>query len=299
MWEALSFIMHGACDLHIHAGPDVVPRCRSTLEVAQEAEKEGMKALAFKDHNTTTADRVRLASEALNSTVHLIGGTVLNYSVGGFNIEAVEKSIQLGAQIIWMPSMDSSLTIEKVHKTNETPWLKSQVKLEDPDKGLTVLNKWPDGDRIKDDVKDILKCIAEHDVILDTCHLSEHETSLLLDEAIDIGVKRIIVTHPNCSVNPMNINKQKEFIKKGAYINFAFLPCMPLFDRQDPNEIAFMIKELNGENCCLFSDFGQLVNPSPIEGYKMFIMTLLGIGLDQHLIKKIASTNPKDLLNIT
>ncbi len=298
MWNQVAEIMHGACDLHIHAGPDVVPRQHSMIEVIKEANNCGMRALAFKDHNTTTADRVSLVQSLVNSSVDLIGGIVLNYAVGGFNPEAVEKALKLGARIVWMPSMDAALTIEKVHITKETPWLLPHVKLQDPQEGLTVLDSWPNGDNILLEVKEILKIIAENDAILDTCHLSAYESSKLIDEAINIGVKRIIVTHPNCSVNPMTINEQKELANKGAYISYAFLPCMPLFDRQHPSEVASMMNEVGIDRCLLFSDFGQLVNPSPVEGYMMFVSSLLAVGLTSNNLQKVACTNPVNLLGL-
>ena len=80
--------------------------------------------------------------------------------------------------------------------------------------------------------------IAEKDAVLDTCHLSARECWYLIDAARDAGVRKIIVTHPNCSVNLMTIGEQKELADKGAYLSYAFLPCMPFFDRQHPITIA-------------------------------------------------------------
>lgn len=300
MWNQVKDLMVGACDLHIHAGPDIVPRQHDLLEVAQEASDAGMRALGIKDHNTTTADRVALAKVVVPDSITLIGGIVLNYAVGGFNLEAVDKALNLGARIVWMPSMDASLTIEKVHVTQETPWLLPFVSLHEPRKGLTVLDEWPSGDKILPEVQEILKLIAEKDAVLDTCHLSAHECSILIDDALEIGVKRIIVTHPNCSVNPMTIEQQKALVAKGSgvYVSYAFLPCMPLFDRQHPKEIVKMMTEVGMDRCLIFSDFGQPVNPTPVEGYKMFLATLLALGMDEKDLHQVASVNPARLLSL-
>jgi hypothetical protein len=300
MWNQVKDLMVGACDLHIHAGPDTVPRQHDLLEVAQEASDAGMRALGIKDHNTTTADRVTLAKAVVPESITLIGGIVLNYAVGGFNLEAVDKALNLGAKIVWMPSMDSSLTIEKVHVTQETPWLLPFVRLQEPGKGLTVLDEWPSGNKILPEVQEILKLIAEKDAVLDTCHLSAHECATLIDEALDIGVKRIIVTHPNCSVNLMTIEQQKALVAKGSgvYVSYAFLPCMPLFDRQHPKEIAKMMTEVGVDRCIIFSDFGQPVNPTPVEGYKMFLASLLALGMDEKDLHQVATVNPARLLSL-
>ncbi|MDQ7781361.1 MAG: DUF6282 family protein [Desulfomonilaceae bacterium] len=299
MWEQVNDLMVGACDLHIHAGPDIPPRRQDILEVARDAAEVGMKALAIKDHNTITADRASLVRSVLGDGVLVLGSIVLNHSVGGFNAEAVEKALDMGSRIVFMPSMDAALTIEKVRVTGETPWLLPFVKRKNPQDGLTVLNEWPNGDRVIPEVLEILRLIAERDAILDTCHLSARECMYLIDAAKEAGVKRIIVTHPNCSVNLMTIDEQKELAAKGAFLSYAFLTCMPLFDRQHPAEIAEMMTAVGEERCLLFSDFGQVVNPPPVEGYKMFLASLLAVGLKPEAIRKAASENPARLLGLT
>ncbi len=298
MWEQVQDLMVGACDLHIHSGPDVPPRQQDILEVAQDAAEIGMRALAIKDHNTITADRASLVNSLVEGDTDVLGCIVLNYAVGGFNAEAVEKALDLGTRIVFMPSMDACLTIEKVHVTGDTPWLLPFVKHTDPRKGLTVLDEWPNGNTIRPDVEDILALIAERDAVLDTCHLSARECFHLIDAARDAGVKRIIVTHPNCSVNPMTLDEQKELAGKGAYISYAFLPCMPLFDRQHPQVIAEMMNTVGPDKCMLFSDFGQTVNPGSIEGYQMFLASLLAVGVGREEVRKAASENPARLLGL-
>jgi hypothetical protein len=298
MWNQVSELMSGACDLHIHAGPDVSPRQQDIIDVARDAAQAGMRVLGIKDHNTVTADRAAMVHSVLGNQVRMLGSIVLNYAVGGFNIEAVEKALNMGVRLVFMPSMDAALTIEKVHVTKETPWLMPFTKLKDPAQGLTVLNEYPDGDRIIPGVMDILRLIAERDAVLDTCHLSARECYFLIKTAREAGVTRIIVTHPNCSVNRMTLDEQKELAELGAYVSYAFLPCMPLFDRQHPAEVAGMMKAVGMDRCLLFSDFGQIFNPPSVEGYKMFLANLLAVGLDAKDLKKAASENPARLLSL-
>ena len=298
MWEQVKDLMIGACDLHIHSGPDIPPRQQDIIDVASDAAKAGMRALAIKDHNTITADRAALVQSISGNDVLMLGCIVLNRSVGGFNAEAVDKALQMGTKIVFMPSMDAALTIQKVHLTKETPWLMPFVKVVDPSQGLTVLTEWPNGDKILPSVKEILKLIAEKDAILDTCHLSAHECNYLIDAAKDAGVKKIVVSHPNCSVNLMTIDEQRALAAKGAYLSYAFLPCMPLFDRQHPAEIAKMMNSVGLDHCLLFSDFGQIFNPPSVEGYEMFLANLLAVGLKREDLKKAASENPIRLLGL-
>ena len=41
----------------------------------------------------------------------------------------------------------------------------------------------------------------------------------------------------------------------GALLSYAFVPCMPLFDRQDFRQIAKMINEVGTGNAIFFTDF--------------------------------------------
>ena len=298
MWNQVKDLMVGACDLHIHSGPDVAPRQQDIMDVARDAARVGMRVLGIKDHNTATADRAAMVHGAVGRQVLMLGSIVLNYAVGGFNIEAVEKALNLGARLVFMPSMDAALTIEKVHVTGETPWLLPFTRLKDPAQGLTVLNRYPDGDRIIPEVQEILRLIAARDAVLDTCHLSARECFHLIGAAHEAGVKRIIVTHPNCSVNLMTIEEQKELAAQGAYLSYAFLPCMPLFDRQHPAVVAGMMKSVGLDHCLLFSDFGQIFNPPSVEGYQMFLANLLAVGFENKDLRKAASENPARLLGL-
>ena len=112
-----------------------------------------------------------------------MGRIVLNHTVGGLNPETVEKAIKLGTKIVWMPSMDAALTIEKLRVTYETTWLEGFVKRRDPKEGISIFKDGVTENEIRSEVKDILKLIAEADVTLDTCHLGAGETLALVKEA--------------------------------------------------------------------------------------------------------------------
>jgi hypothetical protein len=296
MREMVQELMRGACDLHIHAGPDIVPRLQDVVEVARDAHAAGMRAIGIKDHNTNTADRCYVASQMVPG-IEILGGIVLNHTVGGLNPETVDKAIRLGAKIIWMPSMDAALTIQKVRVTHETPWLEGFVHRTDPQQGLSIFKGGMEGDEILPEVEDILKIIAEADVILDSCHLGGRETLALVKKAKDIGVRKIIVCHPNCSVNLMSIDLQQELAGLGALLSYAFLPCMPLFDRQDFREVAKMIEAVGPDNSIFFTDFGQFPNPTVVEGVRMFISSLLAVGFKKNEVKAIVCENFKRVLD--
>lgn len=287
-------LLEGACDIHIHGGPDVVQRRQEITDIASDAKEHGMAALVFKDHYSSTADRARIARKIVPD-IGIFGGIVLNHAVGGFNLHAVDMAIRMGAKIVWMPSIDARHTIQKVIVEGIVPWLKPSVWLSKPEDGLTVTDK---GGTILTAVKEIISLLRDKDVILDTCHLNALESYRLVVEAKKAGLKKIVVTHPNCSVNKMTIQEQKELAEAGAVLTYAFLPCMPMYDGQQPTEIANMIREVGPRSCILITDLGQVQNPTVVEGMRMYITHLLMAGLSEDDIRLMVKDNPKKLLDL-
>lgn len=164
-----------------------------------------------------------------------------------------------------------------------------------PEDGLTVLDK--DG-AILTVVKEIICLVRDKDIILDTCHLNALESYRLVVEAKKAGLKKIVVTHPNCSVNKMTVQEQKELVEAGAMLTYAFLPCMPMYDGQQPTEIANMIREVGPSNAILITDLGQVQNPTVVEGMRMYITHLLMAGLSEDDIRLMVKNNPQKLLDL-
>lgn len=77
-----------------------------------------MAAVVFKDHNSSTADRARIARQFVPG-IGIFGGIVLNHAVGGFNIHAVDMAIKMGTKI-WVPSVDARHMMQKVTVENIT-----------------------------------------------------------------------------------------------------------------------------------------------------------------------------------
>lgn len=287
-------LLEGACDIHIHGGPDVVQRRQDITDIASDAKAHGMAAVVFKDHNNSTADRAGIARQ-LVPDIGIFGGIVLNHAVGGFNLHAVDMAIKMDAKIVWMPSVDARHTIQKVIVEGIASWLKPSVWLRKPGDGLTVLDE---NGIILPEVKEIIYLLRDKDVILDTCHLNALESYKLVVEAKKAGLSKVVVTHPNCSVNKMTIQEQKELAKEGAVLTYAFLPCMPMYDGQQPSEIVEMIKQVGPSNCILISDFGQVQNPTVVEGMRMYITHMLMAGLSVDDIRLMVRDNPQKLLDL-
>ena len=106
-------LLRGAIDVHIHAGPDIVPRLLDDFELAELARAAGMTAIVLKSHHMLTADRAHIAQKAFPE-VKVFGGLALNFpACGGLNAEAVKVAIRMRAKIVWLPTLSAANHIER------------------------------------------------------------------------------------------------------------------------------------------------------------------------------------------
>src|SRR6266849_10811285 len=168
--------LEGAIDLHVHSAPDVDRRRFDDLQLARAAQEAGVGAVLIKSHQNSTVERAWLVSQCVPG-IRVYGGLVLNETVGGLNPAAVRLALKLGARQIWMPTR--SARNHRLHHGEAG--------------GISIL----DGQgALLPVVVEILQDMAKSDCILGTGHLSPQETTALLDAASNLGVSKILVTHP-------------------------------------------------------------------------------------------------------
>jgi Family of unknown function (DUF6282) len=267
----------GTIDLHIHTAPDVSPRKLDDLEAARQAAARGMRAILLKSHVTLTADRAALVERVVPG-VRVFGGLVLNESVGGFNPAAVEAALRLGAAEIWMPTLSSA----------------SEPRPR-PAPGLTVL----DEHGLKPNVHEILRLIAEQNVILGTGHLSPAEILQLVPAARAAGVRKILITHPEHPPVEMPLPLQEEL--RDRY-HVYFERCLITTDlgggRLSFAALASIIRRVGCATTVVATDFGQAENPSPVDGLATYIAHLQAEGFSDADVAIMTRTNPARLLEL-
>ncbi len=280
--EAVDLIK-GAIDIHIHIGPD--PNCRRRVngyEAAVQAREAGMRGLVFKSHvyNTTP---VAYTVQQLVSEIALFGGVSLNVEVGGLNPQAVEAAGKLGAKIVWMPTFSSRNDMKKRNIIG---------------KGISIFDE---NKHVLPAVSEILALIKQYDMVLSSGHLSRQEIFALLQEAQARQIDRILITHPLAiRVGPtLSIDDQQKMRRPGVYFEHCFHSCMPNSDRLDPQAIADAIRAVGPEHCILSTDFGQIVNPPPVEGLRMCVETMLQLGITRDEIMTMIKINPAKVLGLS
>lgn len=237
--------LNGVIDLHVHAGPDVRERKTSAIELARMAGAAGMRGFLLKNHHTSTVLAAAAVAEDFPGLV-VYGGLALNEWVGGLNVAAVEAAIGMGAREIWLPTL--SAENQRLQQGRQGT-------------GITVLRE--DG-RLKPEVCEVIRLVAEADVILGTGHLSPCEISLVVREARVVACRKIIVTHPEIRFIQLPVSIQRDLRGPGVFFERCYSRT-PLMTRSW-SELAEDIRAVGVESTVLATDFGQPDNPDPVEG---------------------------------
>ena len=252
--------LEGLIDIHIHTTPDIKPRLQTDIEAAMGAKRELMHSIVLKNHYEPTSGRAMVSSAVTGFPVY--GGVVLNSSVGGLNPNAVEVALGLGGRFVWFPTISYSPV--------EMDWEK---------------------------VEEILHIVSENNMVLATGHLKPWDIFTLIDMARSHGIWRIIVNHPLTRVVGASLDEQVE-MSSHAYLEHCYVACMEGHDNLDPGLIKDSIKKIGAKRCIMATDFGQIHNPSPINGMKMFISSMLEKGISIDDIRIMSMENPKKLISI-
>jgi hypothetical protein len=280
----------GAIDLHCHPYPDLFPRLADDVDIAIAARDAGMDALVLKCHHENTVSRAYLVQRMVPG-IRVFGGIVLNHYVGGINPAAVEAALRLGGKEVWMPTVDAGYHGE-VH--GGTGGYDSQQG------GISGEGIWvTDGDgRLRSEVKEVLALIADHKAILGTCHLSPKEIVALVREAVDVGVEKIVVTHPFFKVPNLDLDTIEELARMGAMPEFGYCTVSPAWHYAVVETVAAAIDRVGASRCLLVSDTGQRHNPMPSEALRIFAQTLHEKGVEEKAIRSMIQANPYDLLDL-
>ena len=287
-------LLAGAIDLHVHAFPDIRPRRIDAIELVDEARGVGMTGALIKDHVTITADRAYILNKIFPD-FKVFGSIVLNHTVGGLNPAAVKAAIRLGVKQIYMPTYSSAYGIKKHGVISET-----FTELFPPNgkKGISILST---KGALLPEVDIILRAIMENDVILGTGHLSPAESLKLIERAKELGVQKVLVTHPSSLLTDMSLDDQKTAVQMGAFIEHCYVGCTTFTSTGKPlppKAMADQIKAVGAEHCIMSTDFGQLKNLPPVEGMRKFIEEMLANGITEDGIDRMIRKNPRKLLNL-
>ncbi len=281
-------LLAGGIDCHIHAYPDFVSRAQDMIEVAIDAAKAKMRAVAFKDHFNLSANAAYLTQRYIDHLVErgeLAQGVAVYGGIGtchGMNPEAVRVAMQYpNVKMVWFPTFTSKGFWRGAGQPDH-----EGVRLVDDTTG-----------RVLPEVVQILEMAAENRVGVGLGHTDFLELLPLARAAKEIGC-RAVLDHPLLELNKLLLDEMKQLADLGVYVGTYCQPMIPSLYQPvaDPMETVRTIKEIGAERCVIGSDFGQVLHVNSVDGVRIFIRALLAFGISPEEIRVMIRDNPAKLM---
>ncbi|GAA3085556.1 hypothetical protein JOF29_002906 [Kribbella aluminosa] len=318
-------LIRGAIDIHVHAGPWLrsCPGRLDPFQIAEQARDAGMRALMYLDHTLGMSCGTSQLTTRQVPGVDVYGGIILTSVLGGLNPRAVKTALQYGAGARFVhfgAHCTHFMTTHEGSYVDGKPVLFKDRYAEfqrEVDRSIRI----PLDGSVPDDLAEILQLIADHPhVHLNTGHVSVEEAMVLADLAIDAGIRKIVVAHP-CR-GRMTVEQQRKLADKGVLLEGAVsdwmfhrgLPRTNYYvEREWADEIAGIanapefsgvmpwarqIREIGVEHFVLGTDYGIRSGPTPVEGMRTLISSLLDLDFSVDEINTMIKTNPARLLDL-
>ncbi|MCM3804413.1 DUF6282 family protein [Streptomyces sp. DR7-3] len=289
---AIASVLDGLVDMHVHSGPSPFPRRLDHVEAAEDGARIGMRAMVAKSHHhNTQMDILAMKGRLAGVAASAYGGIALNSTVGGLNVHAVRMCLRMGGKVVWFPTISSGRHIDCHPEDGAFPTTTVPLTLE----RIDIV----DGNgELKPEAAEILDEIKEQEAVVNGGHMYPEYIRTLFRAAKDRGMTRMVVSHPDYVIGA-DPDLCRELIALGAFIEHE----VGMYDpegtqKRDPKRLLTWIEALGPEHTVLASDFGQAVNPKPVDAWLRVAGALLDLGLPEKDLRRMVCDNPAYLLNL-
>lgn len=278
--------LQGIIDMHVHSAPDIRERAYDDFELMEAGIQAGARAIVLKSHHGTTMNRAFLVNKH-NDLVHkqtnnftMIGSITLNYDIGGLNPVAVESALKMGAKVVWLPTTHAANHLQKYGKSG----------------GIQCL----ENNRIVKPLEDIFSLMKEYDAVLGTGHLAPHEIEPIIKQAKEMGLRKIVVTHPEFWVVGVPKNDQIRYTRDyGVYLERCYAqPMGHGVYRSNLADNLAIIKAVGCEHVLISTDGGQVENPHWELALQEYLQYLVDHGITQQQLDIMTKAIPSMLLGL-
>ena len=278
--------LNGVIDMHVHTAPDVCQRTYNDLELTAAAVHAGARAIVIKGHHCATVARAALCNaynrSAFDSNPFVMyGGLALNDEVGGLNPKAVQTALEMGAKVIWLPTVDAENDRRKHGRSGG-------IRMTD-DRGVPP-----------SELRRVFALVKEYDAVLATGHISPNEIRCVVDSARNIGVRKIVITHPEYWVVDMSLESQKELVLDyNVILERCFM--QPLKSGQwvsNAERNLEAIRKLGAESTILSTDCGNPATPPWEISMQRYLQFMADHNVSQEKLRSMTQTTPARLLGL-
>jgi hypothetical protein len=263
----------GVVDTHYHVGPELIVRRYDVKTLADVAAPFGA-TLVLKNHTYPTTPLAALARARFGA--HFLGGVVLNRYVGGLNPQAIEGARSGNRAnvadatpdnspiVVWMPTVHAASHI-RVHGFGFDPAWSGCCTHGHDDDATKATEANPDAPVVVFDdagkpvraLIETLEAMARNRCILATGHLYADEVKKLVPLALDVGIHRVILTHPHYPSIRLSDEDQKMLLKRPeVFAEHCF--AVHTQDGVPIEDYVAAVRTTGPEQVLLSTDFGQV-----------------------------------------
>lgn len=278
--------LKGVFDMHVHSSPDIRERAYTDFEMMEAGIRVGAKGIVLKSHHGTTMNRAFLVNEhnkiryqGSNDFI-MYGSVTLNYAIGGLNPVAVETALKMGAKVVWLPTTHAKNQLAKNGKRGGIECLDNQLQVVEP-------------------LKEIFRMVKDYNVVLGTGHLSPEEIFPIVEQARNMGLQKIVVTHPEFWVVGMSHEDQVK-ITKDYDVILERCYAQPMGGGVYKSNLADnleIIQKVGYKNVMVNTDGGQVENPHWELALEEYMQYLLDRGVSSEQLDYMTKTIPAHLLD--
>jgi hypothetical protein len=291
--------IEGFYDLHVHTGPVSFRRIGDALDVGRMCAAAGMAGMVTKGHFESTVARAHHANKELNSSSFKVYAAIaLNRGVGGINPAAVELAMDMGAKIVWLPTLDAANHARAFGGAGTYGFKAMTLDFKRPstfNKTYTVL----DGNgKLSAETREVIDIVNAYDAVLATGHISKEEIYAVADYALSQKLKRMLITHPEFTVPDLDLETMIDLTRQGIYLEFCAANVFPIIDRRTLQQMKDIMEAVGPKHAIISTDAGQPFHPNPPEMLRSYVQGLQQKGLSEIAIRTMCVDNPAYLLNV-
>jgi len=292
-------LVRGAYDVHVHVGPDVMPRRIDDVGLARRCAELGIEGFVLKSHYVPTAERAAVVRGVVPG-VQALGSITLNRAVGGMNAFAVEIAAREGARVVWMPTVDSpSETAGRSEPKPGQPlpaWAAIQHELRQSGVEVEAVHVTGADGRVLPETRQVLQAVARHGLVLATGHLGRDDILAVVEAAREEGVDQIVVTHPEFPSQNLSVEDQQALARHGALLERCF--TTPHSGKVTWERLFEATREVGPEHSICSGDLGHHAYPAVEDGLALLADRLLDGGFSEDEVRLMTVTNSRRLAGV-
>jgi hypothetical protein len=226
--------------------------------------------------------------------IEVVASIVLNQPMGGINPWAVEAAGRGGAKVVWMPTAHSENQLRRETGPGVRP---HPAAMHLPGRSAAVKVFEADGP-LTADTEAVLEIIRDRGMVLATGHLTPDEVDRLTARALEIGVRKLVSTHPDLPGISIPVELQKKLAERGVFFERTFNVTQPRYNTLTVEGLAARIRDVGPASTIMATDFGQPDSPAPPDGLESYIEGMLANSFSEDEVRQMVSVHARGLLEI-